>query len=109
MHLARVGHEAFLWGRDAALVGLGNLATVGVLRDPRVDRARALLSRMFGGRPINALDALLLPPLAPQAPTTAVQSLAQRLPSFYAGVLIGAEAAGDPLVMRQLIEKGLRL
>jgi hypothetical protein len=37
------------------------------LRDARLDRARALLSRLYGGRRIDALDALLLPATAPSA------------------------------------------
>ncbi|MBX3188844.1 MAG: hypothetical protein KF819_17630 [Labilithrix sp.] len=48
-------------GRDAALVGMSDLAQAGVLRDPRVDRARALLAKLYGGRRIDALDALMLP------------------------------------------------
>ncbi len=48
-------------GRDAALVGLSELAQVGVLRDERVKSARALLAKLYGGRRIDALDGLLLP------------------------------------------------
>ncbi len=95
-------------GRDAALVGLGVLATVGVLRDARVERARALLSRMFGGRPINALDELLLPPLGPVAGSPE-QKLASRLPTFYAGFVFPADTARDPAMLRMLIERGLSL
>lgn len=50
-------------GRDAALVGLADFAAAGIVQDARVDRARALLSKLYGGRRIDALDALLLPPL----------------------------------------------
>jgi hypothetical protein len=70
-------------GRDAALVGLQGLAFVGVIADPRVDRARRLLSRLYGGRPIDALDALLLPPETLPAPATLEQRLARKLPTFY--------------------------
>ncbi|MBX3202167.1 MAG: hypothetical protein KF894_28820 [Labilithrix sp.] len=49
-------------GRDAALVGLADFAAAGIVRDPRIDRARALLSKLYGGRRIDALDGLLLPP-----------------------------------------------
>ncbi len=52
-------------GRDAALVGLADFATAGVVHDARIDRARALLSKLYGGRRIDALDALLLPPAQP--------------------------------------------
>ena len=96
-------------GRDAALVGLGSLATVGVLRDPRVDRARQLLSRMFGGRPMNALDSLLLPPLSPVSASGAEHRVAARLQTFYASLVFPAEAATDPALLRMLIEKGLSL
>lgn len=54
-------------GRDAALVGLADFASSGILYDARIDRARTLLSKLYGGRRIDALDALLLPPLAPPA------------------------------------------
>ncbi len=49
-------------GRDAALVGLADFAAAGIVQDARVDRARALLSKLYGGRRIDALDALVLPP-----------------------------------------------
>ncbi len=48
-------------GRDAALVGLADFAAAGIVQDARVDRTRALLSKLYGGRRIDALDALLLP------------------------------------------------
>jgi hypothetical protein len=51
-------------GRDAALVGLADFARIGSLHDARVDRARAILSKLYGGRRIDALDRLLLPPAA---------------------------------------------
>lgn len=96
-------------GRDAALVGLGHLAQVGVIRDPRVERARALLSSMYGGAPIDALDALRLPALTSAAPASVEQRLAARLPSFYAGLLLDPAAAKDPAMLRQLVEKGVPL
>jgi hypothetical protein len=52
-------------GRDAALVGLTDFAADGVLVEPRVERARALLAKLYGGRRIDALDALLVPAAAP--------------------------------------------
>jgi hypothetical protein len=53
-------------GRDAALVGLADFAADGVYAEPRVDRARALLAKLYGGRRIDALDQLMLvaPPKA---------------------------------------------
>ena len=47
-------------GRDAALVGMSDFARIGILRDPRLARARGLLSKLYGGRRIDALDGLLL-------------------------------------------------
>ncbi|AKU95398.1 hypothetical protein AKJ09_02062 [Labilithrix luteola] len=47
-------------GRDAALVGLTDFAQAGVLHDGRVERTRALLGKLYGGRRIDALDALML-------------------------------------------------
>ena len=55
-------------GRDAALVGMSDLARAGVLRDGRLDRARALLSKLYGGRRLDALDGLLVPAAASPAP-----------------------------------------
>ncbi len=96
-------------GRDAALVGLGRLATIGVIRDERVDRARELLSTMYGGSPIDALDVLLMPPLDPISPEGPEQRLAARLPTFYAGVLFPAEMAKDASMLRMLVNRGLSL
>jgi hypothetical protein len=90
-------------------VGLGQLATIGVIRDPRVRQASELLARLYGGRPINALDALLLPPLTPIAPSDDEQQLAARLPTFYAGQLVPAAAAAQSGMLRALIEKGVAL
>lgn len=55
-------------GRDAALVGLADFASAGIVQDARVDRARTLLSKLYGGRRIDALDALALPPKEAAAP-----------------------------------------
>jgi len=96
-------------GRDAALVGLGGLGSIGVIRDERVDRARELLSKMFGGSRIDALDVLLLPPLAPAQPANAEQRLASRLQTFYASLVFPPEVARDDAMLRQLIENGVSL
>jgi hypothetical protein len=94
-------------GRDAALVGLGSLATIGLLRDERVDRARELLSRLYGGAPINALDRLLLPPLSQVEAATPEEKLARRLQTFYASLLFPPERAAP--LLRMLIERGVAL
>lgn len=49
-------------GRDAALAGFAELAQVGSLHHHSVKNARALLAKLYGGRRIDALDGLLLPP-----------------------------------------------
>ena len=93
-------------GRDAALVGLRELANEGVVFDPRVQRARALLSEVYSGRRIDALDKLLLPELLPAPTDTSERSLAGQLPSFYAGVLLAGSTLDAPL-LRALMERGL--
>lgn len=94
-------------GRDAALVGLHDLAATGVLHDPRVDRARALLSRLYGGRRIDALDGLLLPPMPDLVNATVEQRLASRLPTFHAGLLLADSDPADPAFLRSLLERGI--
>ena len=93
-------------GRDAALVGLRELSNEGVLVDARVDRARALLSEVFAGRRIDALDQLLLPPLRPADESSTEQRLAARLPTFYANLVLGS-AASDVHLLRSFLERGL--
>lgn len=53
-------------GRDAALVGLSDYASAQAASEPRVERARALLSKLYGGRRIDALDALAVPGASPR-------------------------------------------
>jgi hypothetical protein len=96
-------------GRDAALAGLKELSLVGVLHDARVDQARMLLSRLYGGRRVDALDTLLVPPLPKVAPTTVEERLAATLPTLYAGLLLDERAATKPGTLRQLLERGLPL
>ena len=93
-------------GRDAALVGLRELANEGILVDPRVERARALLSQVYSGSRVDALDQLLLPALAPALSDTTERKLAQRLPTFYAGYLL-ADSSPDAPLLRALLERGL--
>lgn len=93
-------------GRDAALVGLREFASVGILVDSRVERARALLSEVYAGRRIDALDKLLLPPLSPVLEDSDQRRLALRLPTFYAGYLLANSSLDAPL-LRALLERGL--
>lgn len=94
-------------GRDAALVGLRDLAATGVLNDPRVARARELLSKLYGGRRIDALDGLLLPPLPESGERTVEQRLATKLPTFYSGMLLADADPADPAMLRALQERGI--
>jgi len=93
-------------GRDAALVGLRELASVGILVDSRVERARALLSEVYSGRRIDALDKLLLAPLKPVLEDTTERKLALRLPTFYAAYLLAGTSL-DAALLRALLERGL--
>lgn len=94
-------------GRDAALVGIGDFAGVGAISDARADRARTLLSKLYGGRRIDALDALLLPPLPAASAARVEERLAARLPTFYAGQLFEPKVASDPAILRALLARGV--
>ncbi len=93
-------------GRDAALVGLRELSNEGVVFDPRVSQARALLSEVYSGRRIDALDKLLLPSLPALLTDTTDRKLAAELPTFYSGILLKDSALDAPL-LRALLERGL--
>lgn len=96
-----------LRGRDATLVGLRLYAQLGALHDDRVDHARALLSKLYSGARVDALDGLLLPPLpAPKLDTTP-RKLAAGLPTYYALKLLGDVDATDRDTLRALLERGL--
>jgi hypothetical protein len=95
-------------GRDAALVGMSDFARVGLLRDSRLDRARALLSKLYGGRRIDALDALVVPAPPPIPPaTTAADAAMGNVPTFW---LENADLnhAAHPAFLRRGVTKGLR-
>ncbi len=62
-------------GRDAVLVGLGEAARAGLLHDARVDRARAILAKLYGGSRVDALEGLLLPPEPDHGSDPALQKL----------------------------------
>lgn len=96
-------------GRNAALAGLLKFAEVGAIQDARVKEARRLLSKLYGGRRIDALDRLMLPP-APAVPSGSLEErLAARLPSFYAGILLDPKAATQAGVLAAFIGQGLPL
>ncbi len=97
-------------GRDAALVGLRELAKVGLLEDERIRSARDLLSRVYGGRRVNALDSLLVPELEPPHLTTSEDRLAATLPTFYvpwASLTVPSDDAALGGRLRAYLERGL--
>jgi hypothetical protein len=96
-----------LRGRDAVLVAMIHLSQLGVLTDPRLDRARAQVARLFAGSRINALDSLMLPPLEPLANADPIERLAAKLPPFFADRVLRAEDVTRPKVVRALLERGL--
>jgi hypothetical protein len=96
-------------GRDGALVGLREMAFTGVLVDRRTTESRALLSSLYGGKRVDALDPMQLPTLADAPTATIDQRLAGRLPTFHAGFVLAPESALDEAMLRALIERGVPL
>lgn len=94
-------------GRDAALVGFGELARQGITNDVRLADARRLLSELYAGRRIDALDRLQLPPLAPLVTDTAALRVAALLPAFYAQKLASSANVDDPKLLRARLEQGV--
>lgn len=94
-------------GRDAALVGFGEMSRQGITRDVRLSEARQLLSELYAGRRIDSLDRLLLPALpALETNTTALQ-IAAALPAFYAQKLASTPNVDDPKLLRARLEHGV--
>jgi hypothetical protein len=94
-------------GRDAALVGLGELQRQGILNDARLRDARRLLSELYAGRRIDALDKLLLPPLPALDVSTPALKVAAKLPAFYMLKLATSPTTDDPSLLRARIEQGV--
>lgn len=96
-------------GRDAALVGLKQLAQIGVLRDERVLLARKLLSKLYAGRRIDALDGLLLPPGDDdqEGEQEVDEAIAEKLPSFYLPLLVPQLKGTDVAVLTALRHRSL--
>ncbi len=84
-------------GRDAALVGLMALGQQGVIQSERVDAARVLLSQLFGGRRINALDRLMFPEpsVISGDNSSSLESLAAHLPTAYFDAILGSEVLSN--------------
>jgi hypothetical protein len=96
-------------GRDGALAGMREMANAGVIRSERVDTARALLAKLYGGRRVDSLDALLVPALPAPSASNVNERLARNLPTFYAGVVLPPEAASDLGVLKSLAHTGVPL
>jgi hypothetical protein len=94
-------------GRDAALVGLGELSRQGITRDARLRDARQLLSELYAGRRVDALDRLLLPALPAPEPSSVAEKLAARLPAFYMLKLESKPKIDDPKLLRARLEQGV--
>jgi hypothetical protein len=94
-------------GRDAALVGMSDFARAGILRDARLDRARALLSKLYGGRRIDALDGLLVPAMSAPAPSTPADLAMANVPIVW---LQDEKVASpdDPRTLARGVTKSLR-
>lgn len=93
-------------GRDAALVGLREFAAAGVLADPRVERARKLLSELYGGRRIDRLDGLIVPAPAAAA-SSPTETLVARLPTYLVPYVLPDLDASEPRVLALLLRNGL--
>lgn len=95
-------------GRNAALVGLREMARIGVRHSERVSDARSLLSKVYGGRRVNALDTLLVPNLAPEKAESDAAAIASRVPTPYATSLVGQAPLSANLV-RAHLQQGMPL
>lgn len=78
-------------GRDAALVGLLEFSDLGITVSARLDTARQLISRVYAGNRIAALDALLTPPLASCPAKTSLELIAVNVETPYAEWLLSSE------------------
>lgn len=94
-------------GRDAALVGFGEMARQGITNDARLSDARRLLSELYAGRRIDSLDRLLLPAMPPLRADTPALKLASLLPAFYAQKLAATPGVDDPKLLRARLEQGV--
>jgi hypothetical protein len=94
-------------GRDATLVGMSDFARIGIIRDPRLDRARVLLTKLYGGRRIDALDTLLVPAAVVPPPSTPQEAAIASIPTYWleSGDIAHAE---DPRFLANGVTRGLR-
>lgn len=74
---------------------MGDLARAGIAVDGRLIRARMLLSKLYGGRRIDALDALLLPAWSLSAASPVGSNAASNVPTFWIDMADPARAAEE--------------
>ncbi len=94
-------------GTKAALVGMKEMAHAGIIRDARVDVARGLLAKMYGGRRVDSLDVLRFGPEHPLGNRSVGARLSATLPTFFVGVLLDPALASDPAVLENLRDRGV--
>jgi len=92
--------------RDAALVALGEFSALGILKSAALSDARQLISRVFAGNRIVALDALLVPPPAECTATTPEEAIAAAVESPFATELLGTTPL-TPALSTCLLTRGL--
>jgi hypothetical protein len=94
-------------GRDGVLVGMRKLAAVGVLFGTRLSYARKLLSELYAGRRIDALDSLLLPPdTTPPSKDYTLVTVLREAPTFFANGLLTAALANDAGLLSSAFAQG---
>ena len=82
-------------GRDAALVGLGDLAEAGVLVDARTVAAHMRLTSLYGGRRISALTDLMLPRPPDPVPSSPLQAALMSVTPFWSDALAMGAGVGE--------------
>ncbi|HQY61763.1 MAG: hypothetical protein IPQ09_12455 [Myxococcales bacterium] len=100
-------------GRDAALVGLADAAALGIVQDARIGRARDVLSKLFGGSRVDALDGLMLPPAptatpAPSSPSAWAEPLVAKLPLPFGERILAGVVSQDDSWLLASCQPGLR-
>ncbi len=94
-------------GRDAALVGLSDLAELGVINSARLERARSILAASYAGARITALDRLVLPPMGAADASTVELRLLAALPTFFAQHLLASVDVTKPAQLRAMLSQGV--
>jgi hypothetical protein len=82
-------------------------AELGATGDHRVQDARTLLSKLWSGSRVDALDDLIVPEVRTPWQPTAETMLAERLPTFYAGQVLADVDASDKKLLGAFLERGV--